>query len=89
MDVVTPPTSYSTEHGTMDALLIRGGRPLSGRVAISGAKNAALPVMAATLLAHGRAPPAQRSRCWSTRARSARCSRRWAPASTFRGRRVH
>jgi UDP-N-acetylglucosamine 1-carboxyvinyltransferase len=37
----------------MDALLIQGGRRLSGRVAISGAKNAALPVMAATLLAPG------------------------------------
>ena len=38
---------------TMDALVINGGRRLSGRVAISGAKNAALPVMAATLLAPG------------------------------------
>src|SRR5207249_6026095 len=37
----------------MDALIIRGGRKLSGRVPISGAKNAALPVMAATLLAPG------------------------------------
>ncbi len=37
----------------MDALVIRGGRPLSGRVEISGAKNAALPLMAATLLAPG------------------------------------
>ena len=37
----------------MDALIIQGGRPLSGRVAVSGAKNAALPVMAATLLAPG------------------------------------
>ena len=36
---------------TMDALVIRGGRKLTGRVEISGAKNAALPVMAATLLA--------------------------------------
>jgi UDP-N-acetylglucosamine 1-carboxyvinyltransferase len=34
----------------MDAFLIHGGRPLTGRVEISGAKNAALPVMAATLL---------------------------------------
>ena len=38
---------------TMDALVIQGGRKLSGRVEISGAKNAALPVMAATLLASG------------------------------------
>jgi UDP-N-acetylglucosamine 1-carboxyvinyltransferase len=56
MDVATTlvrtPTS-STDTGTMDALVIQGGRPLKGRVAISGAKNAALPVMAATLLASG------------------------------------
>jgi UDP-N-acetylglucosamine 1-carboxyvinyltransferase len=39
--------------GTMDALIIRGGTRLSGRVEVSGAKNAALPVMAATLLAPG------------------------------------
>ncbi len=35
----------------MDKLLIAGGRPLEGTVRISGSKNAALPVMAATLLA--------------------------------------
>lgn len=34
----------------MNAIRIRGGIPLSGTVRISGAKNAALPVMAATLL---------------------------------------
>lgn len=32
-------------------LLIRGGRPLSGRVAIGGAKNSALPILAAAALA--------------------------------------
>jgi UDP-N-acetylglucosamine 1-carboxyvinyltransferase len=37
----------------MDKLLITGGRPLQGSVPISGAKNAALPVMAATLLVPG------------------------------------
>lgn len=37
----------------MDKLRISGGRPLEGSVRISGAKNAALPVMAATLLAPG------------------------------------
>jgi UDP-N-acetylglucosamine 1-carboxyvinyltransferase len=37
----------------MDKLSITGGRPLQGTVRISGAKNAALPVMAATLLAPG------------------------------------
>jgi len=35
----------------MDRLLITGGKPLIGEVTISGAKNAALPIMAATLLA--------------------------------------
>ncbi len=34
----------------MDKFLIQGGRPLEGRVTISGAKNAALPAMAAALL---------------------------------------
>ena len=35
----------------MDKLIISGGKPLEGSVSISGAKNAALPIMAATLLA--------------------------------------
>jgi UDP-N-acetylglucosamine 1-carboxyvinyltransferase len=35
----------------LDKLLITGGTPLAGRVRISGAKNAALPILAATLLA--------------------------------------
>ena len=34
----------------MDHFIIRGGQPLEGRVQISGAKNAALPILAATLL---------------------------------------
>ena len=34
----------------MDKLVIRGGRPLRGELRISGAKNAALPILAATLL---------------------------------------
>ena len=34
----------------MDSLLIKGGIPLHGEVTISGAKNAVLPIMAATLL---------------------------------------
>ncbi|MDQ7015291.1 MAG: UDP-N-acetylglucosamine 1-carboxyvinyltransferase [Gammaproteobacteria bacterium] len=37
----------------MDKLLINGGRPLSGSVRISGAKNAVLPILAGTLLAQG------------------------------------
>jgi UDP-N-acetylglucosamine 1-carboxyvinyltransferase len=34
----------------MDRIRIRGGRPLSGEIIIGGAKNAALPLMAAALL---------------------------------------
>ncbi len=34
----------------MESLLIKGGVPLHGEVTISGAKNAVLPIMAATLL---------------------------------------
>jgi UDP-N-acetylglucosamine 1-carboxyvinyltransferase len=37
----------------MDRLLIRGGEPLAGSVRVSGAKNAVLPILAATLLADG------------------------------------
>ena len=35
----------------MDKILIRGGRPLRGAVQVRGAKNAALPLMAASILA--------------------------------------
>jgi UDP-N-acetylglucosamine 1-carboxyvinyltransferase len=34
----------------MDKFLIKGGRPLTGKIEISGAKNSALPCLAATLL---------------------------------------
>ena len=34
----------------MDRIIVQGGRPLKGTVEISGAKNAALPIMAAALL---------------------------------------
>ena len=37
----------------MDKLIINGGVPLEGEIRISGAKNAALPILAATLLADG------------------------------------
>jgi len=38
----------------MDRFRIRGGRPLSGEIAIGGAKNAALPLMAAGMLTNER-----------------------------------
>jgi len=37
----------------MDSIIIQGGRPLSGTVEVSGAKNAALPLLAAGILADG------------------------------------
>jgi UDP-N-acetylglucosamine 1-carboxyvinyltransferase len=37
----------------MDKIIIEGGHPLTGSIRISGAKNAALPLMAATILAPG------------------------------------
>ena len=37
----------------MDKIVIEGGRRLEGSVVISGAKNAVLPIMAATLLTAG------------------------------------
>ena len=38
----------------MEKLIIKGGHPLKGRVKISGAKNAVLPIIAATLLGQER-----------------------------------
>ncbi len=37
----------------MDKIIIEGGRPLQGEIKISGAKNGALPIIAATLLCPG------------------------------------
>lgn len=37
----------------MDSIVIEGGRPLQGNVRLSGAKNAALPLISATLLTTG------------------------------------
>jgi UDP-N-acetylglucosamine 1-carboxyvinyltransferase len=37
----------------VDAIRIRGGRPLQGRIHVGGAKNAALPILCATLLSDG------------------------------------
>ena len=34
----------------MDQIVIQGGRPLSGEIAVGGAKNAALPILASVLL---------------------------------------
>ncbi len=37
----------------MDKIVVEGGRPLKGRVRISGAKNAALPILISALLTEG------------------------------------
>jgi UDP-N-acetylglucosamine 1-carboxyvinyltransferase len=37
----------------MDKIVIHGGKPLRGEVTVSGAKNAVLPILAATILASG------------------------------------
>lgn len=46
----------------MEKIIVRGGRPLSGTIQIEAAKNAVLPILAATILAEGetlieRVPP--------------------------------
>ena len=38
----------------MDKFIIEGGAPLKGEVEISGAKNAVLPIMAATIIVPGK-----------------------------------
>ena len=38
----------------MNCYQIEGGRPLGGRLAVQGAKNSVLPILAAALLAPGR-----------------------------------
>lgn len=45
---------YCNKFDTMDKILIRGGSTLSGTIPISGAKNATLPALAATLLTSDR-----------------------------------
>jgi len=46
--------SGNPEVKPLDNLVIEGGRPLSGTIRIHGAKNAALPILAASLLAEGK-----------------------------------
>src|SRR5262249_24776248 len=45
-----PTTHRASQGASMDRMSIVGGRPLNGTIAISGAKNAALPLMIASLL---------------------------------------
>jgi UDP-N-acetylglucosamine 1-carboxyvinyltransferase len=46
--------SGNPEVKPLDKLVIEGGHPLSGTIRIHGAKNAALPILAASLLAEGK-----------------------------------
>lgn len=50
MPAVIGSSSHRRRRRRMDKLIIRGGVPLSGEVEAGGAKNAALPAMAASLL---------------------------------------
>ncbi|GIO13288.1 UDP-N-acetylglucosamine 1-carboxyvinyltransferase [Cohnella xylanilytica] len=45
--------SGNPEVNPLDKLVIEGGKPLSGTIRIHGAKNAALPILAASMLAEG------------------------------------
>src|SRR2546423_12027604 len=40
--------------GAMDSFIVRGGTRLKGKIEISGSKNSALPIIAATLMAEGK-----------------------------------
>ena len=51
----------------MDKFVIRGGNPLLGTMRISGAKNAALPAMAAALLTDDRSSWKTFRRCATSR----------------------
>jgi len=51
------PSRWSSRNpgtGQMDSFLIRGGTRLKGKIEISGSKNSALPIIAATLMAKGK-----------------------------------
>jgi UDP-N-acetylglucosamine 1-carboxyvinyltransferase len=67
----------------MDKLLIEGGARLSGEIAISGAKNAALPILCAALLT---AEPLTFTNVPRLNDIDTllRCSARWACASSAR-----
>ncbi len=43
----------SAQEGYMDKIIVEGGHPLTGEVKISGAKNAALPILISALLTDG------------------------------------
>jgi len=48
--MVSRMSQYASKNANCDSIRVRGGRSLKGTIDISGAKNAALPIMAASLL---------------------------------------
>ena len=70
----------SSREGTpsMDKLVIVGGAKLSGEIVVSGAKNAALPILCASLLTRGRRCIWKTCPTCKTCARCSSCSTRWA-----------
>ena len=66
MQTLTP-EQWAERAASVDKLVIEGGAPLRGEVRVSGAKNAALPILCASLLApepldaHQRAAPERRA----------------------------
>src|SRR3546814_14661135 len=50
VDAAAPQPEPSARPSGMDRIRIRGGKRLDGRITVGGAKNAALPLMAASLL---------------------------------------
>ena len=74
----------------MDRIRIRGGAPLEGEIAIGGAKNAALPLMAAGLLTDEPLDAAATCRELAdiaTMIAAACCSMAWDRVGDRRGRR--
>ena len=47
------PIPGTRRSGTVDNIRVRGGTPLRGTLRVSGAKNAALPILCSALLADG------------------------------------
>ena len=62
----------------MQKLSIRGGVPLSGEVRVAGAKNAALPILAASLLTAEPVRVDQRAAAERRAHDGASCSSAWA-----------
>ncbi len=67
----------------MRAIIIRGGRPLSGSLTVQGAKNSVLPILAATLFSGECAASGTVPVCGTWRRRQISCGI-WAAVRTGR-----